>query len=409
MSASSNDSGGRRRVVITGLGAVSALGVGAQTLHDRWAAGELGIVDGVGACREFDPAERMSVKEVRRSDRFAQLAIAAGEEAIDQAELGGCYDPARVGCVIGTGIGGLGTFETQLAVMHERGPRSLSPLGIPLLMPNAAAANLAMRQGLHGPAFGIVSACAAGANAIGTGLRMIQHGEVEAAVVGGAEATLTPFAASSFERMGTTSASGISRPFDIRRDGFIIGEGAGAMVLEAEDRARARGAKILGRILGYATTVDAHHLTAPEPEGRYAAAAMLGVLADAKLEPRDIDYVNAHGTSTGLNDLAEARALKIALGARANQVPISSTKSTLGHLLGAAGAVEAVATVLALRAQIAPPNLGFEEPDPDIPLAVVAGQAHPLPDRDELVALSNSFGFGGHNAVLCLAAVPQPA
>jgi 3-oxoacyl-[acyl-carrier-protein] synthase II len=406
MSAASDDSGGRRRVVITGLGAVSALGVGAQLLHDRWAAGELGIADGVGACREFDPAERMSAKEVRRSDRFAQLAIAAGEEAIEQAELTSSYDPARIGCIIGTGIGGLGTFETQLEAMHDRGPRSLSPLGIPLLMPNAAAANLAMRQGLHGPAFGIVSACAAGANAIGTGLRMIQHGEVEAVVVGGAEATLTPFAASSFERMGTTSPSGISRPFDIRRDGFVMGEGSGAMVLEAEDGARSRGATILGRILAYATTVDAYHLTAPEPEGRYAAAAMVGALADAALEPRDIDYINAHGTSTGLNDRAEARALEIALGARANEIPISSTKSTIGHLLGAAGAVEAVATLLALRAHIAPPNLGFEERDPEIGLAVVAGQAQPLPDGEELVALSNSFGFGGHNAVLCLAAAP---
>jgi 3-oxoacyl-[acyl-carrier-protein] synthase II len=396
----------RRPVVVTGVGAVSALG-GAAALHARWAAGEVGIEDGVGRARDFDPAVHMTVKEVRRSDRFTQLAVGAAEEAIAQAALNGDTDPARVGSVIGTGIGGLGTFETQLDVLRERGPRALSPLGIPLLMPNAAAANVAMRHGFHGAAYGTVSACAAGANAIGSGLRMIQYGELDAAVTGGAEATLTPFATASFARMGTTSESGVSRPFDARRDGFVMGEGAGVLVLEAEEHAIARGARILGRVLGYASTVDAHHLTAPEPGGRYAAAAMSGALRDAGLTPEDVDYVNAHGTSTGLNDRAEAAALRLALGEEeAARVPVSSTKSTLGHLLGAAGAVEAVATLLALAAGLAPANLGYDEPDPDIALDIITGAARPLPAGRRLVALSNSFGFGGHNAVLVLGVDP---
>jgi 3-oxoacyl-[acyl-carrier-protein] synthase II len=209
--------------------------------------------------------------------------------------------------------------------------------------------------------------------------------------------------------MSTTSPSGVSRPFDVRRDGFVMGEGSGVLVLESERHATARGATILGRVLGYGTTVDSHHLTAPEPDGRFAARAMSAALTDAARTPQDVHYINAHGTSTGLNDVAEARALSLALGARATEVPISSTKSTLGHLLGAAGGVEAVATVLALRAGLAPPNLGYEEPDPDIDLDVIAGSARALPEADELVALSNSFGFGGHNAVLCLAATPGPA
>lgn len=390
-------------VVITGVGAITALGAGASELHRRWTAGDVGIADGVGACRDFDPAERMSPKEIRRADRFTQLAICAADEAIDQARLHEGGDPSRIGCVIGTGIGGLGTLETQLDAMRQRGNRGVSALGIPLLMPNAPAANVALRHGLHGPTYGVVSACAAGANAIGTGLRMIQHGEVDAAVVGGSEATLTPFAATAFAQMGTTSPTGVSRPFDSRRDGFVMGEGAGVVVLESERHATERGAEILGRVLGYATTVDAHHLTAPEPQGRFAADAMGAALADAGRAPDDIDYINAHGTSTGLNDLAETRALELALGSRAAEIPISSTKSTLGHLLGAAGAVEAIATVLALRAKVAPPNLGYEERDPEIDLDVVAGRARALPEKDELVALSNSFGFGGHNAVLCLA------
>jgi 3-oxoacyl-[acyl-carrier-protein] synthase II len=228
---------------------------------------------------------------------------------------------------------------------------------------------------------------------------------VDAAIVGGSEATLTRFAFAAFGQMGALSESGVSRPFDARRDGFVMGEGAGVLVLETEAGARARGATVLGRLLGYATTVDAHHLTAPEPEGRYAAAAMTSALQDAGVTADQVAYVNAHGTSTGLNDRAEGSALHLALGARGATVPVSSTKSTIGHLLGAAGAVEAVATLMALRAGVAPPNLGFDEPDPDIPaLDVVHGAPRPLEGDGELVGLSNSFGFGGHNAVVCLSA-----
>jgi 3-oxoacyl-[acyl-carrier-protein] synthase II len=401
--------GEARRVVVTGVGAVTALGVGARELHRRWCAGDVGIQDGAGTATAFDPRDHMTVKAARRADRFTQLAIAAADEALADAgwgdDLAG-LDPSRVGCIVGTGIGGLGTLEREIAALGERGPLGLSPLGIPMLMGNAATATVAMRAGIHGPGFATLSACAAGANAIGTGLRLIQSGDADAMVVGGSEATLTPFASTAFAQMGTLSADGISRPFDARRSGFVMGEGAGILVLEDEARARARGARVLGVVAGYATTIDAHHLTAPVAEGTWAALAMTRALDDADVEPDDVDYVNAHGTSTPLNDAAEARALAIALGDRAATVPVSSTKSTIGHLLGAGGAVEAIATLLALQEGVAPPNLGWAERDPAIDLDVVVGGPRPLgaPAGRPLTAVSNSFGFGGHNAVVCLQA-----
>lgn len=391
-------------VVVTGVGAVSALGVGARRLHARWLAGEAGIADGFARARDFDPAEHLTVKQVRRSDRYTQLAAVAAREALTEASWDGApYDPLRVATVIGTGIGGLGTLESQFDVLRDQGPGRLSPLGIPLMMPNAAAATLAMQHGFHGPALGTVSACAAGANAIGTALRMLQHGEIDAALAGGSEAAITPYAMAAFAGMGTLSALGVSRPFDARRDGFVLGEGAGVLVLERRAAAERRGASVLGTVRGYASTVDAYHLTAPDPAGTYAAAATTMALTDAGLEPADVAYVNAHGTSTPLNDRAEAAALRTALGEHAARIPVSSTKSAIGHLLGAAGAVEAVATVLALDDGMAPANLGYAEPDPEIApgLDLIADAPRPLPDGDR-VALSNSFGFGGHNAVLCL-------
>ncbi len=391
------------------MGAVTALGVGAEILHRRWSAGELGIDGGFGAATGFEPSERLSTKQLRRSDRFTQLALVAADEAIAQAGWDGGtggHDPSRVACVIGTGIGGLETIETDIELLRDGGTRALPALAIPMLMPNAAGAAVALRHGAHGPTFATVSACASGANAIGTGLRLIQSGEVDAAIVGGTEAALTAFARAAFAKMGALSPTGVSRPFDRDRDGFVMGEGAGVLVLEAEELARERGAPLLGRVLGYGTTLDAHHLTAPDPEGRFAARAIEAALAEAGVAPAAVDYVNAHGTSTPLNDLAEARALRLALGDAAGRVPVSSTKSTLGHLLGAGGAVEAIATLLALGAALAPPNLGFEHADPEVPLDVVTGTARTLERRDgqPLVGLSNSFGFGGHNAVLCLAA-----
>ncbi|HEY1595768.1 MAG TPA: beta-ketoacyl-ACP synthase II, partial [Thermoleophilaceae bacterium] len=357
-----------RRVVITGVGAVSPLGNGATTLYERWKAGECGIESGVGACTDFEPAEVLTKKELRRTDRFAQLAIAACEEALQQAgwsdgdELP--IDPNQVGCVVGTGIGGIATIETQHDVLNESGPGRVSPLGIPLMMGNAAAANLALRHGFKGPAFSTVSACAAGTDAIGTALRMIRAGDADAVVTGGAEAGITPLAYACFGAMGALSESGISRPFDARRDGFVMGEGAGVLVLEAAEVAEERGATVLGELLGYGASADAFHLTAPEPGGGGAARAIVRALEDAGVSPSDLHYVNAHGTSTPLNDRSETDALKAALGEElAKSIPVSSTKSAVGHLLGAAGAVEAVATLLALRDRIAPPTLGYEVPD----------------------------------------------
>jgi len=396
-----------RRVVITGVGAVTPLGVGSQPLIERWSAGESGIEDGFGRCLEFDPLDFLSKKEARRCDRFAQMAIVAAAEAIDQA--GGVeglpYEPHRIGCVIGTGIGGLPSLEENQRKMIERGEKAVSPLAVPLMMGNAAAAAVAMRHGLHGHTYGVVSACAAGAHALGDASRIIRAGDADVVVSGGAEAAISGVAIAAFAAMEATSPTGISRPFDARRDGFVMGEGAGVLVLEEKEAAEARGAEILGELLGYGATCDGYHLTAPQPEGTEAARAISLAVADAGLTAVDIDYVNAHGTSTPLNDRSETMALKLALGERAGDIPVSSTKSSIGHLLGAAGAVEAIATIEALRRREAPPTVGWEEPEEGLDLDYVPGRSKPIENGEgPLVAVSNSFGFGGHNAVLCLAA-----
>lgn len=395
---------GARRVVVTGVGAITPLGAGAKALYEGWRDGHTGIEDGLARCADFDPADVLSPKEARRSDRFAQLAVAASEEALHHAGWKGepPYDPDRVGCVIGTGIGGLGTIETQHDVLRDRGAGRVSPLSVPLLMANAATAALAMRHGLRGPAQTTVSACAAGTDALGTALRMIRSGDADAVVAGGAESALTPLARAAFEAMGAVSKSGVSRPFDARRDGFVMGEGAGVLVLEELAAAEARGATVLAELSGYGASADAHHVTAPEPDGRGAARAIERALDDAGIGPAVLDYVNAHGTSTPLNDRAETEALKTALGSAAHEVPISSTKSAIGHLLGGAGAVEAVATVLALRARTAPPTLGYGEPDEGLDLDYVVDGPRSIGNGRPPVALSSSFGFGGHNAVICL-------
>jgi 3-oxoacyl-[acyl-carrier-protein] synthase II len=397
-----------RRVVITGMGAVTPLGVGAEALFGRWAAGGCGIDDGAALCDEFEPTEFLTAKEARRADRFVQLALAASDEALGQAGWSDAepYESSGIGCVIGTGIGGLASLERQYDVLRDRGAKVVSPLSVPLMMGNAAAAAVAMRHRLQGQSYGVVSACAAGAHAIGSAMRMIRAGDAEAVVTGGAEAAVTPLAEAAFAAMDATSKSGISRPFDRRRDGFVMGEGAGVLVLEDADAADRRGAEPLAELLGYGATSDAHHITAPEPDGRGAARAIELALADAAVAPEDVDYVNAHGTSTPLNDRSETEAIKSALGERAMGIPVSSTKSAIGHLLGAAGAVEAIATVSALRERTAPPTLGYEQPDEGLDLDYVPDGARPLgrgngaPERP--VAISNAFGFGGHNAVLCL-------
>jgi 3-oxoacyl-[acyl-carrier-protein] synthase II len=398
----------KRRAVVTGIGAVTPLGIGASTLHERWAAGDVGIVDGAGRCRDFEPGEFLSVKEVRRSDRFSQLARVAGEEAVGQAGWDGeipC-DPMRAGCIIATGIGGLQTLLSQYDILKEKGPKAASPLGVPLFMPNSAVAALTMKYGLKGQSYGIVSACSSGAHAIGAALRMIQCGDAEVVLAGGTEAVLIDLAFACFDSMQALSPTGISRPFDARRDGFVMGEGAGVLVLEEASLAERRGATVLGEVAGFGSTSDAHHLTAPDPASGPAARAIEMALEDAALTPDDISYVNAHGTSTPLNDAAETLALKLALGEeRAKRIPVSSTKSTIGHLLGAAGAVEAVATIETLRARVIPPTLGYEVADPELDLDYVPGEARPLISSNGApTALSNSFAFGGHNVTLVLKA-----
>ncbi len=397
-----------KEVVVTGVGAITPLGVGAPVLYERWVAGEIGIEDGEAHCESFDPLEFFTRKEARRSDRFTQFALAAAREALAQAGWADdpCYEPSRIGCVLGTGIGGLGTLEDNFGILHDEGPQKVWPLAVPLMMGNAGSAAIAMDNDLRGPVFGIVSACAAGANAIATAVRMIQTGDADAVVTGGSESALTPLARAGFAALDATSTSGVCRPFDVRRDGFIMGEGAGVLVLEDGEKARARGAQILASVRGVGQTSDAHHLTAPRADGAGAAAAMAAAMADAGISPADVDYVNAHGTSTPLNDRSETMAIKTALGDHAHQIPVSSTKSSIGHLLGAAGAVEAIATIATLRGGVVAPTLGLEEPDEGLDLDFVPGQARPLeaPDGRRPIAMSNSFGFGGHNAVLVLEA-----
>ena len=395
-----------KRVVITGVGAVTPLGAGATRLHEGWCAGESGIADGLARCDDFAPADVLGRKLVRRSDRFTQLALVAAAEAIEQAGWSDDdppYDLDRVGCIVGTGIGGIGTLLGADEILREQGAQRVPPLSIPLMMSNAAPAAVAMRHDLRGQVYGTVSACAAGAHAIGAAFSAVRHGEADAMVCGGAEAAHTALAHAAFASMDALSNEGISRPFDARRDGFVMGEGAGVLVLESLESAQARGAEILGEVLGYGATADAHHLTAPHPEGSGAVRAILTALKDAGLEPEDVDYVNAHGTSTPLNDRAETHAIKTALNGRAHEIPVSSVKGSIGHLLGAAGAVEAVATVLALRDRVAPPTLNYAEAEEGLDLNYVPDSPQPLATNGRApVAISNSFGFGGHNAVLCL-------
>jgi 3-oxoacyl-[acyl-carrier-protein] synthase II len=398
-----------RPIAITGMGAVSPLGVGARTLYERWLAGQSGIEDGKGAATEFDPTEHLSIKEARRADRFSQFAIVAGDEALAEAgwERNGDkpYDSDRIGCVIGTGIGGITTLERGKEILMESGPRKVPPLSVPLMMSNAASGTLSLRYGLHGNSFGTVSACSAGGHAIGMAARLIQAGDADAVVAGGSEAALTPLSWAAFGALDALSDTGISRPFDARRDGFVMGEGAGILILEDEEKARARGAKILGYLRGFGASSDANHMTAPEKDGIGAAKAIERALEDADRTPEDVVYVNAHGTSTQLNDRAETRAIKRALGDHAKTLKVSSTKSAIGHLLGAAGAVEAVATVLALRDRMAPPTLNWAEAEEGMDLDYVPNEAKPLDIGDRpALALSNAFGFGGHNVVLALEA-----
>ena len=388
-------------VVVTGRGVVSPVGEGADAFFDALLAGRGGVTDeGVAPCAEFDPEVAMTPKEARRSDRFTQLAVAAAAAAAEEAAIPDGVDPARIGIVVGTGVGGLGTLQRECQSWLEKGDRAVSPHFVPMMMPNAAAGTIAMKLGAHGPGFSVASACATGAHAIGEAMRMIQRGEADAVVAGGSEAALVGLCIAAFRRMGAMSRENVSRPFDVRRDGFCMGEGAAVLVLEREEHARARGAEVLARVIGYGASNDAFHITQPDENGRGAIDAMRAALRDADVAPEDVGYVNAHGTSTPFNDRIEAHAIRTVLGE--DGPPVSSCKGATGHSLGAAGAIEALACVEALRRGALPPTLGLEEIDPECAADHVAGAPREAPDLE--VALSNSFGFGGQNATLVMAA-----
>ena len=398
----------RGPAAITGVGAVTPLGVGADALFEKWSNGASGLSEGVGVCDDFDAGDLLSRKEARRTERFAQLGLLAAEEAIQAAWGDECpYEPHRVACVMGVAFGGMETMSGQYNVMEAEGTDSVWVLTVPVSMPNALPALLAMRKGFRGETGSIATACASSAQAIGSGLRMLRGQEADAVIVGGAEACVHEFGLALFRNAGALSRSGICRPFDRRRDGFVMGEGAGVLVLEDPEKAAERGADVLGQVTGYASTTDGYHLTASEPTGAVCSTAINEALADAGLKPEDVDYVNAHGTSTPDNDRTETGALKLALGEHAYQVPVSSTKSAVGHSIGAAGGVEAIATLLALRNRVAPPTLGLEEPEDGLDLDYVPGESKPITASNgngSLVAISNSFAFGGHNAVLVVTA-----
>jgi 3-oxoacyl-[acyl-carrier-protein] synthase II len=385
-----------RRVAVTGMGVVSCCGVGNEAL---W-SGLLGDPpDGERRVRDFDPERWFTAKEARQVDRFAQFSVAVSTMALDDAgEINA--DPGRSGVVMGTGVGGLESLEDQIKVFGEKGPRRVSPRLVPMMMANAGAAAVSIRMGWHGPSETITTACAAGAHSIGYAARLVASGRCDVAIGGAAEAGMTPVAMAAFGNMTALSTSGWSRPFDIRRDGFVMTEGAGALVLEAWEHAVARGARIYGEIAGSASTADAHHITAPIPGGSGAAACMSLAMEDADIRPDQVGQINAHGTSTPLNDIAESDAIAKVFGS--SPPPVTSTKGITGHGLGACGAIEAVAVLLSIEHAVIPPTAGYEQPDPEIHLDVVAGRGRPWEPGP---VLSNSFGFGGHNG--CLVITPS--
>jgi len=386
-------------VVITGRGVVSSIGEGADAFVDAVLDRRSGVVDGIAPCADFDPEAAMGGKGARRADRFTQLAVAAADQAVAEAGLPDGIEPERLAVIVGTGVGGLTTLERECTTWLKEGDRGVSPLFVPMMMPNAAAGTIAMRIGALGPGWSVASACATGAHAIGEAARLIQRGEADAVVAGGTEAALTGLCLAAFKKMGALSREGRSCPFDARRDGFVMGEGAGVLVLERSDHAEARGANVLGRVVGYGATNDAFHITQPHPEGIGAIGAMRAALADADAAPGDVGYLNAHGTSTPMNDKVEASAVRAVFDGEAP--PVSSTKSAIGHLLGAAGAVEAIAMLGALQRSVLPPTINFEQPDPEIDIDVVPDGPREAPGLE--LALSNSFGFGGQNACLAFA------
>ena len=404
-----------RRVVITGLGAVTPVGIGVSAYWDAICAGRPGVgpltlVDPAlvpskvgGECLDFDPKAALGPKDARRLDRATQFAMAAALEAWEDASLEGQIDKDMTGVAFATGIGGIGSLLASDKVLREKGPNRVSPFTVPQLMPNAAAGAIAMRLGLRGPNFCTTTACAASNHAVGLAFQSVRSGESDAMVAGGSESAFVEIALVAFAQMTALSTKfndhpeAASRPFDARRDGFVMGEGAGALVLEEREAAMRRGATIHAELVGFGQSADAFHITAPSEDGSGAALAMRRAMASADLEPEQVGYVNAHATSTPAGDVSETRAIKLAFGEHAKRLPVSATKSMIGHLFGAAGAVEGVASTLAVRDGILPPTINLTDPDPMCDLDYVPGEAR---KADVEVAMSNGFGFGGHNAVV---------
>lgn len=405
----------RRRVVVTGMGCISPVG---NTVNETWdsllagksGAGPITVFDAsrhktrfAAEVKGFDAVSVFGSREARKMDRFVQFATVATLEALGHAGLkiddSNCD---RIGVLIGTGIGGIGTLMDQAEVLRERGPERISPFLVPMMISDSAAGMLAIRVGARGPNMALATACASGNNAIGEAMEMIRRGSADAMIAGASEGALVPIAMAGMNVMGALSTRNddpltASRPFDKDRDGFLMGEGAGILILESLEHAQARGATILCELSGYGTTDDAHHISAPAENGAGAAISMKHALEDADLQVTDIDYINAHGTSTPLNDKSETAAIKNVFGERAYKIPVSSTKSMTGHLLGASGAVEAVFSILAIREGIIPPTINYQTPDPDCDLDYVPKQPRKAGIKH---AMSNSFGFGGHNATL---------
>lgn len=404
-----------KRVVVTGLGAITPLG---NNLPEYWEGllsgrngiGQITLFDASGhACqiagevKGFDPHDYLDRKEAKRMDRFALFAVAASKQAICDAQLViNDLNAQLIGVIIGTGVGGIKVMEEQNEILLTKGPSRCSPFTIPMMIPNMAAGLTAIHIGAKGPNSCTVTACASGSNAIGDAFRLIQHGYVKAMICGGTESAITPLSVAGFASAKALSTRNddpahASRPFDQDRDGFVMGEGAGILLLEELDHALERGAKIYGEIVGYGMTCDAYHMTSPVPDGRGATQAMELAMLDGAIKPEQVSYINAHGTSTAANDVTETKAIKKALGKYAYEVPVSSTKSMTGHLLGGSGGIEAVATVMALAHDQLPPTINLVNRDPECDLDYVPGQS-----RSHIVevALSNSFGFGGHNVTL---------
>ncbi|WP_461830066.1 beta-ketoacyl-ACP synthase II [Aquifex sp.] len=407
----------KRRVVVTGIGVVSPVGTGVRKFWENLTKGVSGVdriksfdpdeynlsVKIAAEVKDFNPEEFMDKKEAKKASRFIQFAIAATKEALeDSGLLQSEYDPYKVGVIIGTGIGGLKDIEDQTLILKEKGARRVSPFFIPYGISNMASGLVAIRWGFKGPNYSVVSACATGNHSIGDAFRLIQKGDIDIAIAGGTEAAITPLGVAGFAAMKALSTRNdepqkASRPFDRDRDGFVMGEGAGILILEEYERAKARGAKIYAELVGYGATDDAYHITSPHECGEGAYECMKLALEDAGIKPEEVDYINAHGTSTPLNDKTETLAIKQLFGEHAYKLKISSNKSMIGHLLGAAAAVEAVATVKTIETGVIPPTINLENPDPECDLDYVPNKAVEYPVR---VAMSNAFGFGGTNATL---------